>query len=111
LTGSDDDERKRKLPPWLRDLFTQRIEEFKQYFTISFIKPPSIRAKYLAALQEHSLNPGCITCVITHAFNGEKYCTELEQKLKRARNQHDVRTCLGNQVSVTKQVIYRYRLS
>jgi len=82
------DNNKQTLPQWLRDVFTQEIEELKQYFTRSIIKPSSIREKYLAALMRHSptLN-GCPTCLMVHAHKGEIYCAGLEQKLTHARNQ------------------------
>ncbi len=79
------------LPPWLRDLFTQKIEELKQYFTWALIKPSSIRVSYLAALMEHSPTPNdCPTCLMVHAHKGEGYCAELEQKLTHALNQASI---------------------
>ena len=82
------DNDKRVLPPWLRDLFTQQIGELKQYFTHALIKPSSIREKYLAALVKHSTTPNdCPMCLMVHAQKGEGYCAELEQKLAHARNQ------------------------
>lgn len=75
------------LPSWLHELFTQQIEELKQHFTKSLIKPSSIREKYLAALRKHSpAKSCCITCMVVHTHGGERYCVELEQKLTRARN-------------------------
>ena len=82
------DNDKQTLPRWLRDVFTQQIEELKQYFTHAIIKPLSIREKYLAALTRHSRTPNdCPTCLMVHAHKGEKYCAGLEQKLTHARNQ------------------------
>jgi hypothetical protein len=79
----------------LRDVFTQQIEELKQYFTHAIIKPSSIREKYLAALIKHSpTSNGCPSCLAVHAHKGEKYCAGLEQKLTHARNQaSDVFNC------------------
>jgi hypothetical protein len=82
------DKDKQTLPFWLREVFTQQIEESKKYFTHGIIKPLSIREKYLTALGRHSptLND-CPTCLMVHAHKGEKYCAGLEQKLTHARNQ------------------------
>lgn len=90
-----DDNDKQTLPQWLRDVFTQQIEELKQYFTHAIIKPSNFREKYLAALMRHSPTPNdCPTCLMVHAHKGEEYCTELEQKLTHARNQaSDVFNC------------------
>lgn len=75
------------LPLWLHNLFTQQIQELKQHFTNSLIKPSSIREKYLAALRKHSpAQSDCVTCMVVHTHGGEGYCVELEQKLTRARN-------------------------
>jgi hypothetical protein len=73
------------LPSWLRDLFRQQIRELEQNFTDPLPKPSSIREKYLGALWVHIRNnsDGC-TCLTTHAFQGEKYCLELEEKLAGA---------------------------
>jgi hypothetical protein len=89
------DKDKQTLPQWLRDVFTQQIEELKQYFTHPIIKPSSIREKYLAALKRHSPTPNdCLSCLMVHAHKGEKYCAGLEQKLTHARNQaSDVFNC------------------
>ena len=86
VTANDNE--KRTLPPWLHDLFTQQIEELRQYYTHALIKPSSIREKYLAALMKHSPTPSdCPACLMVHARSGEGYCAELEQKLVHARNQ------------------------
>jgi len=75
------------LPSWLHNLFTQQVQELKQHFTNSLIKPSSIREKYLAALRKHSpVQSDCTTCMVVHTHDGERYCVELEQKLTRARN-------------------------
>jgi hypothetical protein len=109
-TRNSDDEF--NLPSWLRDLFTQQIKKSKQDVNNSLIKPSSIREKYLAALMKHSDHNDCTTCLRVHAYDGEKYCAELEEKLTSARNQHDVWIRLSNAgLLVTKRVAYRYRLS
>jgi hypothetical protein len=102
MRNSDDEF---NLPSWLRDLFTQQIKQLKQDVNNSLIKPSSIREKYLAALMEHSDHNDCTTCLRVHAYDGEKYCTELEEKLTSARNKHDVRIRLDNAgLLVTKRV-------
>lgn len=74
------------LPSWLHDLFTQEITNLNQYFTHPLIKPSRIREKYLAALLKHTpTQHDCPTCLMVHARDGERYCTELEQKLTQAR--------------------------
>ena len=79
------------LPSWLHGLFTQETRELKRYFTGSLINTSSIREKYLAALLKHSPNQhDCPACLMIHARHGERYCVELEQKLKEARNQASV---------------------
>jgi hypothetical protein len=78
---------KSNLPSCLHDLFTQEITDLKQFFTQPLIKPSRIQEKYLAALLKHSpTQHDCPTCLMVHARDGEKYCTESEQKLSRARN-------------------------
>jgi hypothetical protein len=93
--SNSNDKDKQTLPQWLREVFTQQIEELKQHFTHAIIKPTTIREKYLAALMKHSptLND-CPSCLMVHAHSGEKYCAGLEQKLTHARNQaSDVFNC------------------
>jgi hypothetical protein len=86
--SSSNNKDKQPLPQWLRRVFTQEIEELRQYFTHAIIKPSSIREKYLAALIKHSpTSNDCPSCLAVHAHKGEKYCAGLEQKLTHARNQ------------------------
>jgi hypothetical protein len=94
-TSGSNDEDKKTLPKWLREVFTQQIVELKQYFTHAIFNPSNIREKYLAALKRHSPTPDdCPTCLMVHAHGGEKYCAGLEQQLTRARNQaSDVFNC------------------
>ena len=83
------------LPWWLHSLFTEEIKASQQYFNNSLLEPSNIREKYLAALMKHAPNKNsCITCLLAHAHKGEGYCSQLEQLLTRARNQHEVRTSL-----------------
>ncbi|KAH8995919.1 hypothetical protein EDB92DRAFT_106374 [Lactarius akahatsu] len=73
------------LPPWLHDLFTREIGELKHAFTRPFIKPSSIRGKYLEALQSHSSPDLCTFCVRVYVMKGEWYCVQLEQALVHSR--------------------------
>ena len=83
----------RKLPPWLRDLFMQEIEQSMNYFTTPFANPSRIRWKYLAALKKHAPDQhGCVSCLIVHAHSGERYCAELKRRLTHARNDPKVST-------------------
>ncbi|KAH9058208.1 hypothetical protein EDB87DRAFT_1564258 [Lactarius vividus] len=73
------------LPPWLYDLFTREIGELEQAFTRPLIKPSTIRAKYLDALQRHCTPDLCTFCVKVHVMKGEWYCVRLEYALAQAR--------------------------
>jgi hypothetical protein len=81
------------LPPWLSKLFKEQIAELKHNFTNPLMQPSSLRKKYFAALQSHttcthSYNPpkACEFCFEVHVRQGEEYCTELEEKLRLARD-------------------------
>ena len=76
------------LPSWLNDLFTKQIGEMRQCFTRAIIWPSSIRRKYLDALLNHTpaSNP-CLTCMMVHIQEGERYCFGLVRMLTYARNQ------------------------
>ena len=79
-------------PWWLHSLFTEEIKASIQYFNNSLLQPSSIREKYLAALMKHAPDKHCcMTCLLVHAHKGERYCSQLEQLLTRARNRHNVR--------------------
>ena len=85
---TSNDNKETTLPSWLRDLFTEQIGELKEYFTHPIINPSTIRQKYLKALLKHSPpSNDCPTCLMAHAQEGERYFTNLEQKLTNARNQ------------------------
>ena len=108
------DKDKRTLPQWLRNVFMKEIEELKQYFSRAMIKPSSICEKYLNALMEHSTSLNeCPTCLTVHAHKGERYCTELEQKLTNARNQASDVIQLPRflHVSNMNNLLYRYWFS
>jgi hypothetical protein len=92
---SSNDKDNQTLPQWLHYFFAIQIVQLKQDFTHAIFKPQSIREKYLAALMVHSPTADdCPTCLMVHAYKGEKYCTNLEQKLTQARNQaSDVFNC------------------
>ena len=79
------------VPSWLHDLFTKQIKEMRQCFTRAIIWPSSIREKYLGALLNHtpSSNP-CLSCMMVHIREGERYCAMLEKMLTYARNQASV---------------------
>ncbi|KAI9450609.1 hypothetical protein BJY52DRAFT_1191701 [Lactarius psammicola] len=71
-------------PTWVCNLFTPRIEELKQAFTLPLIKSSSIREEYLEALRTHAAPESCTFCLGVHAMKGEWYCTQLEQALEQA---------------------------
>ncbi|KAH9023515.1 hypothetical protein EDB84DRAFT_1564687 [Lactarius hengduanensis] len=81
------------LPTWVRDFFSQQIEELKQDFTRPLVKPSIVRSKYLRALLEHATRgyPGkCTFCLEKHATNGEDYSVQLEREIARAREKASV---------------------
>jgi len=73
------------LPVWVHDYFTQQIEQLKQDFTRPLLKPSTVRANFLGALQNHSISGRCKHCLQTFATKGDNYCMELEQAIFRAR--------------------------
>ena len=72
------------LPTWVHNFFTSRIEELKEAYTCSLIKPSAIREKFLEALRTHAAPDRCTFCLGVHAMKGEWYCTKLEQALSQA---------------------------
>ena len=74
------------LSPWLFKLLSNQITQMKQNYMSALMDPSSIRKKYLTALTRHAAQNDCSFCLKVHAQEGEKYCTELSQRLTRARS-------------------------
>jgi hypothetical protein len=71
-------------PPWLTQLFKNRLNESRHAFSKPFFDPGSIRWEYLSALNAHISSNNCVSCTKVHAQKGEAFCKELEDRLKQA---------------------------
>jgi hypothetical protein len=78
------------IASWLHGLISDNIQEMQQTFTVSLVKPSSLRAQYLAALQAHISQTGCTFCSRIHIMHGETFCVEIENKLAKALDQVSV---------------------
>jgi hypothetical protein len=75
------------IASWLQTLISENIKELQQTFTRSLVKPSSLRAQYLVALQAHISQTGCGFCSRVHIMYGETFCVEIENKLEKALDQ------------------------
>ena len=66
---------------WLHTLLSDHIRKLRSTFTHSLLKPSSLRAEYLAALQSHVNQVNCTFCSKVHIMHGETFCEEVEKKL------------------------------
>jgi len=69
---------------WLHTLLSDHIRKLRGTFTHSLLKPSSMRAEYLAALQSHVNQVGCTFCSKVHIMHGEAFCEEVEKNLLKA---------------------------
>ncbi|KAI0288687.1 hypothetical protein BC826DRAFT_1036295, partial [Russula brevipes] len=63
---------------------TTRLTELGQGFANPLFNPPTIRDKYLSALQAHLNGFNCLSCTKVHTMKGEAFCKELENRLMLA---------------------------
>jgi hypothetical protein len=75
------------LASWLQVFLSEHIKKLQQTFTHSLLKPSSLRAQYLAALQTHISQTGCTFCSNVHVMHGETFCVQIEKKLAKALDQ------------------------
>lgn len=69
---------------WLHMLLSQNIRKMRCTFTTGLLKPSSLRAEYLAALQSHVGQMGCAFCSKVHIMHGEAFCVQVEKMLADA---------------------------
>ena len=81
------------LPYWLEDCLWFRLTGFgpadedrltKTTYTIP--TDAQLRDKYFKAFQKHVKEKDCKSCLIVHAFEGEKYCEKMKDVLAQVRN-------------------------
>jgi hypothetical protein len=75
------------LASWLQAFLSEHIKKLQQTFTHSLLKPSSLRAQYLAALQAHISQTRCTFCPSVHVMHGETFCLQIEKKLAKALDQ------------------------
>jgi hypothetical protein len=91
-------------PPWLHQLFQAHLTELGQGFANPLFNPPTIRGKYLSALQAHLNGYNCLSCTRVHTLKGEAFCEELENGLTLALSK--VSTSFIFQTNLTSLNIY-----
>jgi hypothetical protein len=69
---------------WLHTLLSEHIKKLRGTFTHGLLKPSSLRAEYLAALQSHVNQMNCTFCSKAHIMHGETFCEEVEKRLSKA---------------------------
>jgi hypothetical protein len=69
---------------WLQTLLSGHITKLRNTFTHGLLKPSSLRAEYLVALQAHVTQMDCAFCSKVHVFHGETFCVQLNKKLTKA---------------------------
>ena len=69
---------------WLHTLLSEHIKKLRGTFTHGLLKPASLRAEYLAALQSHVNQMNCTFCSKAHIMHGETFCDEVEKRLSKA---------------------------